>query len=317
MSTRFVIATLAGVLLGLAMSHVALPDPARSQDARRESPSDEATELDELKASATAFAKAFNASDAKAIAALFAENAEAVDDEGNVLEGRAEIEARFAELFVDFPQARIEVELTSLRKLGPDVAVEDGYSATTLVPDEPEALSPYTIVHVKRDGKWLIASVRDFPAEALTETAHEQLRSLEWLVGHWVDEGADGRVDTECQWSEDGNYLLQEYVVKTVRGAELRGTQRIAWDPLRRTVRSWAFDQSGAFTEAIWTPLDGDWIVKAEGVTPDGRAVSVTRIVTPLENDSFQLDSMSLVVGDELLPDSTVRVVRRPPAPAE
>ena len=135
------------------------------------------------------------------------------------------------------------------------------------------------------------------------------------LVGHWVDESTDGRVETTCQWSEDGNYLLQDYVVKARRG-EMRGTQRIAWDGLRHTIRSWAFDHSGAFTEATWTPIDDAWILKVEGVTPEGQGASATRMLTPISSDSFQIDSSNVVVGDELLPASSVRVVRRPPSPA-
>jgi uncharacterized protein (TIGR02246 family) len=317
MRTRFVIATAAGLALGLILSHLSRPEPVQSQDAEQSKKLVATAELEGLKASAIAFEKAFNAGDAKAIATQFAENAEAVDDEGNILEGRANIESRFAETFKEFPKARISVELTSLRQLSPDVAVEDGYSTTTLSPDEPGARSAYTVVHVKRDGKWLIASVRDFPEEFTEATAHEQLETLGWLVGHWVDESPDGRVETTCQWSEDGNYLLQDYVVKSRWGGTMKGTQRIAWDPLKHTVRSWAFDQSGAFTEATWTPLEDAWIVKADGVTPDGRGVSVTRYVTLFDNDSFQIDSTSLVVGHEVLPDASVRVVRRPPAPAK
>ena len=93
-------------------------------------------------------------------------------------------------------------------------------------------------MHLKRDGKWLIASVRDFPAGAAEATAHDQLAQLEWLVGHWLDESPDGRVEPTCQWSDDGNYLLQDYVVKTRRGVTMKGTQRIAWDALQHTVRS-------------------------------------------------------------------------------
>lgn len=317
MKSRFAVATLLGLAMGLALSHGLRPGPAQSQDAQPAKPPAERTELDRLKASAAAFEKAFNAGDARAIGALFAEHAEAVDDEGNILEGRANIEARFAELFKDFPQAKIVVELTSLRQLSPDVAVEDGYSTTTLVPEEPGSRTPYTVVHVKRDGHWLIGSVRDFPEEFSEATAHEQLQVLDWLVGHWVDESPDGRVETHCRWSDDGNYLLQDYVVKSRWGGTLQGTQRIAWDPQRHTVRSWAFDQSGAFTEATWTPLEDAWIIKAEGVTPDGRGVSATRYVTVFDNDSFQIDSTGVVVGREMLPDTSVRVVRRPPAPAQ
>ena len=317
MRTQFVMAVLAGLAIGLGLSQMASSPPVQSQESKGAKIPAEVTELDGLKASAAAFEKAYNAGDAKAIAAQFTEKAEVVDEGGNVIEGRANIEARFAELFKMHPKARIAVELMSLKQLSPDVAVEDGYSTTTLSPDEPGSRSPYTLVHVKRDGKWLVASIRDFPREATDATAHEQLQSLEWLVGHWVDESSDGRVETTCQWSEDGNYLLQDYVVKARRGAVMKGTQRIAWDPQRHTIRSWAFDQSGAFTEATWTPLDDAWILKVEGVTPDGQGVSVTRVVTVVGIDSFQIDSTALVVGNELLPDTSVRVVRRPPEPAQ
>lgn len=317
MRNRFVIATLGGIALGLTLSHFSIPGSVQSQDSLSDKKRIAATELDELQASAAAFEKAFNEGDAKTIAAQFTENAEAVDDEGNILEGRANIEARFAVLFKDNPKARIVVELNSLRQISPEVAIEEGYSTTTHSPEEPGSRTPYSIVHVKRDGKWLIASVRDFPEEFTDATAHEQLQELDWLTGHWVDEGPDGRVETTCQWSEDGSYLLQDYVVKTRWGGTMKGSQRIGWDPVRHTIRSWAFDQSGAFTEATWTRLDEAWMVKAEGYTPDGRTVSATRLITLYDNDSFQIDSTNLVVGHELLPDTSVRVVRRPPLPAE
>ncbi len=322
MQTRFLFAAVAGLAISLALSQSSTPQPAHSQEAKAKPASEkkpsekkpsETNETDGLKASAAAFEKAFNAGDAKAIAAQFTEHAEAVDEDGEVIEGRGNIEARFEALFKDYPQAKIEVELTSLRKLSPDVAVEDGYSTTTLDLEEPGSRSPYTVVHVKRDGKWLIASVRDFPEEATDATAHEQLQELKWLVGHWVDESSEGRVETTCQWSDDGNYLLQDYVVKTRRGAVMQGTQRIAWDPLRHTIRSWAFDQSGAFTEATWTPLDDGWILKAEGVTSDGQSVSVTRMVTQINDDAYLINSSSFVMGNELMPDTVVTVVRRPP----
>jgi uncharacterized protein (TIGR02246 family) len=316
MRTQFFIAVAAGALIGFAGSRVSSLQTAQSQESKTK-PVAKADDLEGLRASAEKFEKFFNAGDAKAIAELFTEDAEAVDEEGNLIEGRDDIEARFRELFEDFPEAQITVELTSLRKLTPEVAVEDGYSAMTRTPDEPGVRSPYTVVHVKRDGKWLMASVRDFPEEATDATAHEQLLALEWLVGQWIDESAEGRVETTCAWSEDGNYLLQDYVVKTRGGAVMQGTQRIAWDPLRHTVRSWAFDQSGAFTEAIWTPLDDGWILKAEGVTPDGQSVSATRLVTMVSNDAYRIDSVNVVVGPELMPDSAVLVVRVPPQAAE
>lgn len=272
-------------------------------------------ELDLLRASAEQFEAAFNKGDANAIAAQFAENAEVVDEDGNVVIGRESIQTRFAEIFKKYPKARIAVELTSLRQLSPVVAVEDGYSATTLDPEETGSRSPYTIVHLKRDGKWLMASVRDFPEEETETTAHDELQPLAWLVGHWVDQSGNVKVNTTCTWADDGNYLIQEYDVKVRDNLESRGTQRIGWDPVRKTIRSWAFDQAGGFVESTWTPVDGGWVIKADGYTPGGVTASATRILTPLGSDLFQLDSTQRLFGQELLPDATVKVARRPPDP--
>lgn len=356
MTIKFIIPALVGLMIGLGLSQTTLPERALSQDAaapaakkpevakkpeatkkpeaaktqppskteaatkKPEAKSAEqaksVTDLDLLQSSAKEFEKAFNAGDAKALGALFAEKAEVVDEDGNLVEGRANIEARFAESFKEFPKARTTVEIISLRQLSPDVAVEDGISTVTLEPEGPSSSSPYTLVHLKRDGKWLFASVRDFPAEA-EKAAPDHLGQLAWLVGHWIDESRDGRVETTCKWSDDGHYLLQDYIVKPRRGGELRGSQRIGWDPLRRTVRSWVFDNSGGIVESDWTLIEGAWVVKVQGATVDGEAITATRILTPLTDDSYQIDSTNQIFAGELLPDSVVRVVRRPPAPKD
>lgn len=312
---RTFLTTLLGIGFGLFLLPIAVPLPVQSQEAQPAKKAANTADVEGLSAAAEQFEKAYNAGDAKTIASQFAEDAQVVDEDGNVVDGRANIEAVFAQLFNDYPKAQIQVELTSLRLITPTIAIEDGYSTTTLSPDESSARSPYTIVHMNRDGKWLVVRVRDFPAENATLTTHEQLRSLEWLVGQWVDESREGRVHTTCKWSDDGNYLLQEYVVKSRTGAELRGNQRIAWDPLRRTIRSWAFDNSGGFTEAIWTPLEDGWILRTEGVTPDGQSASVTRRVVQVTDDAYEIASSNMVVGSELIPDATIRVVRVPPDP--
>lgn len=338
MSKKLMLAAVGGLLIVGGLTQVTLPSRAHSQETKpaavkksspakvekaAKAPEAKATDkpkadgdLDVLYASAKAYETAFNAGNAKELAALFAEKAEVVDEDGNVLEGRANVETRFAELFKTYPKAHVVVEVTLLRQLSPDVAVEDGVSTVTLDPDQPSSRSPYSLVHVKRDGKWLFASVRDYPEET-TLTAHDHLLPLEWLVGHWVDESRDGRVETTCQWTADGNYLLQEYAIKTRRGIELRGTQRLGWDPSRRMIRGWVFDNAGGITESTWTAVDGSWVVKAEGTLPDGQSISATRIITPLTADSYQIDSSNQIFGNELLPDSSVRVVRQPPAPTK
>lgn len=316
MSMKSVMAIFAGVLIGIALSHSTTPQSVLSQEAKGEAKPTADRSVEQLKGSAADFEKAFNAGKAEAIAKLFIESAEVVDEDGNLIKGRAEIQSRFADVFQNHPDAHIKVEVVSLRQLSDELAVEDGFSATALGKNEPASRTPYTVVYVKRQGLWQIASVRDFPEEA-ADTPRHRLQAVAWLVGDWVDESRDGRVETTCRWSEDGNYLMQDYVIKPRRGGELRGTQRIGYDALKKTIRAWAFDHSGAFSESQWTPVDGAWMIQAHAVTPGGEAASATRMITVLSPDAFQIDSTNQVIGNELLPDTRVRVVRRPPSPTK
>ena len=76
------------------------------------------------------FAKAYNARDAKALASQFAPQAEMVDLDGNVLQGREAIERSFAAQFEN-PVFKIAVEIESLRFVGDNLAVEDGHLTLT------------------------------------------------------------------------------------------------------------------------------------------------------------------------------------------
>ena len=299
-------------LLGLTASHPALAaegSPAETKAVASD------PELELLRASAANFEKAFNAGDAKALGTMFIDKAEVVDADGGLISGRDAIEARFAGLFKETPGCKIQIEITSLRQLTPAVALEEGMTKITLPKDQGTSVNSYTLVHLKQnDGKWRFASIRDYP-ELVADAPHEHLKSLEWIVGEWIDESDDGHVHTTYKWSEDGNYLVSGYLVKSKSGTELKGTQRMAWDPLRRMIRGWVFDEHGGFMESEWVPADGSWVVKAQGYTPDGQPVSTTRLITPLSKDTYQIDSTARTVGGVMLPDTSVRVVRRPPAP--
>ncbi|MFO1020117.1 MAG: SgcJ/EcaC family oxidoreductase [Planctomycetales bacterium] len=276
----------------------------------------EQQELELVRAASREFVKQFNAGNAQGLGGLFLENAEVADADGEVVKGRAGIVERFAGVFKDSPGMKLTTEVTSVRLLTGDVAVEDGTSTTVLNNKEAEGVSPYTVVYLKRDGKWMIARIRDF-AEEPSNTPHDRLQALTWLLGEWVDESADSRVETTCRWSEDGNFLIQHYTVKTKQGNELKGTQRIAWDAAKRVYRSWIFDNSGGFGESTWTPVDDYWLVKMEGTTVQGETGSAVRKIAPVGVDRYEITSTARVLGNQSIPDSVVRVVRRPPKPGQ
>lgn len=267
-----------------------------------------------IRANVAAFLKAYNAGDAKAIAALFTPDGQIEDEDGNVNEGREAIAETFAKVFESTPGKRLEASIESIRFIGAEIAVEKGTTKGT-VGEEPPDYDRYTVVHVKRDGKWQMALARD--EEGPVGAGHERLRPLAFLIGDWVDDGGSTVVRSSCRWSKDKNFLLQQFKV-TVNGRETMDiSQRIGWDPLNKRIRTWVFDTEGGYGESYWTRDGAGWIIKATAVRPDGTTASATNRMVPAGNDAYVWRSFDRVVGDETEPPIEVKVVRKPPQPKE
>jgi uncharacterized protein (TIGR02246 family) len=267
-----------------------------------------------VRLAAEAFATAYNAGDAKAIAALFVADGEIVSEEGESTQGREGIEQVFAGIFKEHPRAHIDLASGSIRFIGPDTAVEDGVATATYEPDEPAQRSPYSVVYALQDGKWLTASSRDLPDE--TPTPEEQLKQLQWLIGEWLDESPEALVTTSYRWTDNGCYILSEFKVQTGGRPVMTGTQRIGWDPLAKNIRSWVFDSEGGFGEGTWTREGNQWTVKMTGVTRDGKIASATNLITQVSKHRMTWQSRDRIVGGEKTPDiAEIPITRQPPSP--
>jgi uncharacterized protein (TIGR02246 family) len=260
-----------------------------------------------------AFVEQYNAHKAAELAGLFTADARMAYADGTEVNGREEIKQSFEEAFAASPKVAVSVVVDSIRFLTPDVAVEEG--ATSLFPDGETLTSRgrYTVVHLKKDGRWLMQSVRVHEDESLSP--YGELAPLEWLIGEWLDEGRDEVVEAKFRWDENKSFLLEEFQVIKEGTVVLKGTQRIGWDPQRKQIRSWIFDTAGGFGEATWTPAGDDWICKASGVSPDGATASATRRLSrPAAGRVIWTSTDRLVAGEEL-PDLAVTMVRKPPQP--
>jgi len=267
-----------------------------------------------IRQSVEALLKAYNTGDAQAVAAVFTPDALIVDAEGHSTQGREGIQQAYEQMFKEHPQSHQEVSISLIRFVAPGVAVEEGTSTITNAPDDTPQRSDYSVVHVKQDGKWLMASARDFENEEAT--AQSELDQLGWLVGEWVDESPDGLVKTKYSWTENHVYLISEFKMQIGGETALSGTQRLAWDPLSNKVRSWVFDSEGGFSEGTWTRNGNEWIVKLGGVTRNGRAGSATHVIKRISADKYSWQAHDRVVGGEIVPDThEVVVVRQPPGP--
>ena len=144
----------------------------------------------------------------------------------------------------------------------------------------------------------------------------EQLAELQWLIGDWVDESPDALVMTSYRWTDNHCYILNDFKVQTGGRPMMTGTERIAWYPLAKTIRSWVFDSEGGFGEGIWTPEGNHWIVKRTGVTRDGKIASSTTVITQVSKDHMTWESRDRIVGGEKTPDiGPVKVTRKAPTP--
>src|SRR5271165_1526383 len=81
--------------------------------------------------SARDFTAAFEKGDAKAVAALWTDQAEFESDDDTILRGRPAIEAAYAASFKERPGAKMEIKVGSIRFPSRDSALEEGMTRTT------------------------------------------------------------------------------------------------------------------------------------------------------------------------------------------
>jgi len=257
-----------------------------------------------VKKAGQSFLKAYLAGDAKAMAAHWTENGEYFADDGTLIRGRAAIEKSYAELYAKkSPHTEAEIDVTSIRFPSKDTAIEEGYFKVGSGKDAPTT-SKYTIMHVREDGKWLMAIVREHPSEGMS------VRDLDWLIGTWEAKRDDAEVRTTYEWWGDKTFIRVNISVKK-KGETREGFQMIGKDRSTGLIRSWTFDRDGGFGEATWSRDGKKWVQETAGVLDDGSVLAATNIITPLDKDSFTFQSVHRSVGGEDAADiPPVRITR-------
>lgn len=258
--------------------------------------------------------EAFNKGDAEAIANLFMEKGELVDENGNVFSGREQIAGLFKAFFEKFPGATLQMEVTGVRTVGDSLAIEEGVRLVTVPATDTAAQVRYVAVRDKVGEEWPIATYSEF-ADDPPPTPGEMLSAVSFLVGEWVDESPEGKTTISYRWDDDGNFLVGEYTLSVGGMPESRSHQRIGWDPLEGCLRSWTFDSDGGYSTGEWVPTESGWVVKSEATMPDGVTGSATVTITPIDDDHFVVRSSDRIVGGVDEPEFELTIARRPPAP--
>ncbi|MBN2292831.1 MAG: SgcJ/EcaC family oxidoreductase [Pirellulales bacterium] len=261
------------------------------------------------------YREAFAKGDAKKVVELWARNGEYFGASGRHIKGRAAIEREYANHFAINPGQKLVPARKTIRFIRPDVALVTGVSNISPAPPGPPSKCTYSVILVKQKGRWLMDNVRE--TMTFTPSNYDKLAELSWLVGRWTYSGDSEQIksaDILTQWSRNKNYILRNYTIRLAHEEIHSGVQRIGWDPVAGTVCSWMFASDGSHTEGIWTKEDNRWIVQSKGVLRDGKKISATNIITPVDADTFTFQSINRVMDGT--PESNVgpiEVKRRQP----
>lgn len=261
---------------------------------------------------AQAFTEAFEKADAKAVAAFWAEDGDYVDLDGRRLQGRSAIENAFKDYFAENKGVKIRIEVNSVRLVTPGTAIEDGVSSVIPADGALPSQARYTNVHVKKNGEWLLLSVREAPYTPPNN--YEHLRTLEWAIGEWMDEGEGPEIGhVTFDWSPESNFIISNQEL-TVKGTLVsRSTEWIGWDPASGQVRSWSFVGDGAIGQNVWSNDGDQWIIKSNVILPNGKKMAATNVVTRSGPDTITWQSKDRTLDGKALPDAKEIKMKRVP----
>ena len=246
------------------------------------------------------YVKAYNAGDAKGLAQYFDDDAAYTDENGQLTEGRSDIQQLLTDTFAENKGATLDMQVSSVRPLGSDVFEEQGASTVTS-PDGQKRSAGYSAIYGKKDGKWLISRLIEFPVA--DPTPGDQLSQLAWMVGTWKDRGGDYSVETKADWARGNNFITRNLKVSEGDDVILEGWQIIGWDPRQKRIRSWIFDSDGGYGQGIWTRDGNRWLVKETRMSPDGNESSSEQTITYVDLDHCTYESANRTLNGDPQPN--------------
>lgn len=249
---------------------------------------------------ATQYETAFNAGDAKALAAMFAEDVEFTDGDGELTQGRADVEDLISRNLVRNAGARLDIQIESARALGEGVIAERGVTAVTSKQGELSSTA-YTLIYTKQGSDWKISQLVESPIPVPAPS--EMLSQLGWMVGTWEEKDGDADIRTAVSWAEGGNFLTRNFKVMINDEVTLQGFQIIGWDAAEETIRSWMFDSEGAHMEGTWTRSGDSWLIRQVGVLPDGSKLSTESTLKRVDSDTCTWDSTNRTLDGDPQPN--------------
>jgi uncharacterized protein (TIGR02246 family) len=280
--------------------------PAQAQTAERQQ--DEQA----IRRVAQEYLAALARGDAKAMGELWTTDGDVVDEAGRSYPARSVIGPEASEGEAERPVVKLTG--SRIRFLTSDVALEDGSSEVSHPAAQGVAplVGRFTVIWVKQDGKWRLASLRESRTDPPATAA--QLAELDWMTGDWTGESGETTLEVSTRWNETHTYLLRDLKVLREGHVVFSGTQRIGWDPISRSIKSWVFDTDGGHGEGVWSKVGDRWIVYGSGVLANGQRTGSINEYWPEGKDAVRWKSRSEQGNQDQTKLLDIQLVRKPAA---
>jgi len=236
---------------------------------------------EEIRAAAIKYLKAKAKGDVDTLRQLWTPEGEYIDARGQRFRAWEVIDQQIASQQTAEHDGKVTPPDSTLRLVTRDVAVEDG----TTEDDASGQVVRFTAIWVRRDGRWLLDSLRE--SVATQPSPNDRLQPLSWILGEWVGRLEEATILVSSHWNEGGNFIVREFLVRSGDHEPVSGTQRIGWDATAGQIKSWTFDSQGGTGEGVWRARGDRWIVQSKEKTADGKVFSATSVYTPGDEDRF------------------------------
>lgn len=261
-----------------------------------------------IRLAADAYAKAFNSSDLEALAAQWAEQAELVEADMQLV-GRDAIMVAIEASRARLPKAQMAIEIADIRFITPGLARVSGTLTMSAMEQGPQISSEFTSLRVLEGDQWLLAE------SIVTTQPQASLGDVSWMTGTWEGTTPGGEpLRIAVSQDLDGQAVVSRITVGPADDPLVTAIDVIHADAASGRLRSWTFDSTGARAEGVLISDGTSFNRVVEGISaPASGAIesSWVQVITPLDDNRLVLQSIERTLDGEPLPDSDAIILEK------
>lgn len=265
------------------------------EPAKNAVPIDRPADRDAISVTIKQLLDAFEKQDVAKVTELLTDGAELGSEENPPLIGKAAIEEALKKRFATKSNQRMVLSDATLRFTSQVTAMEEG-TLKSIIKGQASSTHRYSLMHVKEDGKWKIAQIRQWTTEDAA------LHDLEWLIGEWKAQREDLAIHTRYEWVGNKAFIRGNINTRQ-KDRTVSAMQVIGLDPKTGGLRIWIFEANGIFAEGSCHRDENAWIFETAGETPQGVSVSAKNILYHVSPEVMTWQPVQLQMGNEQIAD--------------